>query len=183
MPLSVPSAGEYSATGTTAVRWLLSGTSRSRMRVPREYPVWASGDGSSAARAATESGAALVHGAVALGDLVQGQLQVEHLAGVDRPVPDQVDQLGQEAAHRRRAAVQMDFREEQLLAGQFHAVGDADVADVTAEPGGADGLQHRLLGADGLNGRVRAEAVGELLDRRHARVAALGDDLARAELA
>jgi hypothetical protein len=34
--------------------------------------------------------------------------------------------------------------EEQFFAGQFDAVGDADVADVSAGPGGADGLHHRL---------------------------------------
>jgi hypothetical protein len=30
----------------------------------------------------------------------------------------------------------------------LHAVGDPDVADVPTGPGGADGLHHRLLGAD-----------------------------------
>jgi hypothetical protein len=37
---------------------------------------------------------ALVHGPVALGGLAERQLEVEHFAGVDLPVPDQVDQLG-----------------------------------------------------------------------------------------
>ena len=32
-------------------------------------------------------GAAFIHGAVALGNLHHGQFQVEHLAGVDLPVP------------------------------------------------------------------------------------------------
>src|SRR5437867_7452251 len=36
-------------------------------------------------------GAALVHGAVALGDLVEGQDEVEDLAGIDVAVPDEVD--------------------------------------------------------------------------------------------
>src|SRR3712207_8376622 len=35
----------------------------------------------------------------------------------------------------------------------------------------------RLLGTDGLDDRVRAEAAGKLLDLRHARVAALLDDV------
>jgi hypothetical protein len=46
------------------------------------------------------------------------------------------------------AAVQVHVREEQLLAVQLHVVGDADVPDVTAGTGGADGLHHRLLGAE-----------------------------------
>src|SRR6478752_3825159 len=40
-------------------------------------------------------GAAFVHRLVAFGGVLQGQGEVEHLAGVDGPVPDQVDQLGQ----------------------------------------------------------------------------------------
>jgi hypothetical protein len=39
-------------------------------------------------------GAALVHGLVAGGGLVEGELEVEDFAGVDLPVPDQVDQFG-----------------------------------------------------------------------------------------
>ena len=62
-------------------------------------------------------------------------------------------------------------------------MGDADVADVPAGAGGADGLHHRLLGADGLDRGVGAEAVGEVLDLGDALVAALGDDVGGAELA
>src|SRR5918993_1027815 len=47
-------------------------------------------------------GAAFVHGLVALGGLLEGQFEAEDLAGVDLPVPDQVDELGQEPAHRGR---------------------------------------------------------------------------------
>jgi hypothetical protein len=53
---------------------------------------------------------------------------------------------------------------EQLGAGQLDPVGDADVADVPTRPGGPDGLQHRLLGADRLDDRVRPEPAGEVLD-------------------
>ena len=66
---------------------------------------------------------------------------------------------------------------------QGDAVGDADEADVAAGAGGADGLDHRFLGADGLDDGVRAEAIGELLDRGDAVVAALHDDVGGAELA
>jgi hypothetical protein len=55
------------------------------------------------------------------------QLKVEHLAGIDRPVPDEVDQLGQEPANRGWAAVQVHMREERLLAGQLHTVGEPGV--------------------------------------------------------
>jgi hypothetical protein len=41
--------------------------------------------------------AALVHGPVALGGLLEREGEVEDLAGVDLAVPDQVDELGQEA--------------------------------------------------------------------------------------
>src|SRR3989442_15726674 len=61
-------------------------------------------------------------------------------------------------------------------------MGDADVADVPAWPGGADGLHHRLLGADCLDHRVCAEPAREFLDPRHALVPSLLDDVSRAEL-
>ena len=61
-------------------------------------------------------------------------------------------------------------------------VRDADVADMPAGAGGADRLQHRLLGADGLDDGVGAEAAGQLLDLPYAVVAALGDDVGGAEL-
>src|SRR3954447_4178041 len=127
-------------------------------------------------------GAALVHRLVALSGLLQREAEVEDLARVDGPAGDQLDQLGQEAAHRGGAAVQVHSGEEQLVTGQGHVVGDPDVADVPTGAGGADGLHHRLLGADGLDDRVRAQAVGELLDLGYSLVAAGGDDVGRAEL-
>jgi hypothetical protein len=53
-------------------------------------------------------GAAFVHRAVALRDVVEGQVEIEDLAGIDLAVPDEVDKLGQEATHRRGTAVQVD---------------------------------------------------------------------------
>src|SRR5512144_212377 len=52
--------------------------------------------------------AALVHRPVALGGLLERQLEVEHRARVDLAVADELDQLGQEPSHRRGAAVQVD---------------------------------------------------------------------------
>ena len=63
-------------------------------------------------------------------------------------------------------------------------MGDADEADVPAGAGGADGLHHRLLGADGLDdasGR-RARSVSSLIFATPV-VAALLDDVGGAELA
>jgi len=50
-------------------------------------------------------GAALVHGAIAVGRFRQRQGEVEYAAWVDLPVFDQADQLGQESADGSGAAV------------------------------------------------------------------------------
>jgi hypothetical protein len=78
--------------------------------------------------------------------------------------------------------VQVDLGVEQLIASELDAVGDADVANVAAGTGGPDGLHYRFLGADRLDDRVRAGPAGHLLDARDALVAALADDVGRAEL-
>ena len=57
---------------------------------------------------------AVVHPAEALGSVLQWDGEVEGLAGVDLAVPNELDQLGQEAAHAVRATVQVDLVEEQL---------------------------------------------------------------------
>jgi hypothetical protein len=44
-------------------------------------------------------------------------------------------------------------------------------------------MQHRLLGADGFDNRVLAQATGQLLDPSHALVAALGDNVGGTEIA
>src|SRR5437667_12049174 len=89
-------------------------------------------------------------------------------------VPDELDELGEEPAHRCRTAVQVGMAEKQLVAGQV-AVGDTDIADVPTRPGGADGLQHRLTGADRLDDGVGTETRGEALDSGCAFVAAFFD--------
>ena len=126
---------------------------------------------------------ALVHRAVGGGGFVQRQLEVEDLARVDLALPDEVDELGQEAAHRRRAAVDVREAPEQVHSVHCDAVSDADEPDVAAGARGVDGLHHRFLGADGLDHGMGPEHVRQLLDRGHAGVAALFDDVGRAELA
>src|SRR3954452_14421478 len=96
-------------------------------------------------------GATLVHGAVALGGLVEGEGEVEDLARFDLAAGDEVDQVGQEAPYRGGAAVEVDVGEEQRQAGQGDVVGDPHVADVPAGAGRVDRLHHRFLGADGLD--------------------------------
>src|SRR6266478_1753910 len=70
---------------------------------------------------------ALVHRAVALRHLTERQLQVEYFARVDLPVPNQLDQVRQVAAHRSRSTVQMNVGEKQLLTVEFDTVWNANI--------------------------------------------------------
>src|SRR5215218_8638020 len=79
--------------------------------------------------------------------------------------------------------MQMDVGEEELRAIELDTVWNADVADVPAGTCRADRLPHRFLGADALEHRVGADSVRQLHDARDTVVAALGDDVGRAELA
>src|SRR5437867_9279511 len=72
--------------------------------------------------------AALIHCAVGFRHLIERQGHVEDLAGVDLPVPHQLDQLRQVASHESRTTVKMDVGEEQLLAVKLDPAWDADVA-------------------------------------------------------
>src|SRR5207248_5290019 len=128
-------------------------------------------------------GAAFVHGAVALGDLRHGQFQVEHLAGVDLPVPYEVDQLGQVAAHRGGTAMEVNVGEEQSLAVQLDPMRNADIGDVPALASAADRLQHRFLRPNALKHRVSTDSIGHVHDPGYALVATLSHDVGRAEFA
>src|SRR3954447_9810896 len=126
---------------------------------------------------------ALVHRPVALGGLLERQGEVEDLARIDLAVADELDELGQEAAYRCRSAVDVHAGHEQFVSRNGDVVGHADETDVAAGPGGADGLHHRLLRADGLDDAVRAEAAGQLLHPGHAGFTSFLDDVSRPELA
>src|SRR5579884_2980621 len=99
-------------------------------------------------------GAALVHSAVALRHLREGQLQVKDLARVDFLVPYEVDQRGQVAAHGSGTAVEVNVGEEQFHAVELDPMRNTDVGDVPTGPCGADRLHHRFLCPDALKYRV-----------------------------
>src|SRR5947207_9657299 len=109
-------------------------------------------------------GAAFVHGAVALGDLRHGQFQVEYFAGVDLPVPYEVDQLGQVATHRGGTAVEVNVGEEQVLAVELDPVRNADEGDVPPLARGVNRLLHRFLRPNALKHRVRTDSIGHVHD-------------------
>jgi hypothetical protein len=162
---SVMSAAAFVSCSAPA---LLKATSRRRLHPSSlVWPRW----GLSGSRVEQDlDRSPLVHGPVAFGGLLQREGQVEDLAGVDLSVPDQVDQFGQEAAHRCGPAVQVHVGEEQLLAGQLDPVGDADVAA---------GVPSRVI--DELMGHAGGRRAGALAAARWAGLP--GDDPQRCSLA
>src|SRR5438270_4946093 len=126
-------------------------------------------------------GAALVHGAIPLGNLGEWKCEVEDPAGVDLAVPNEVGELREEAPDRRRPSVKMGVAEEKFVPGQL-AVRDADVADMPTGASGVDCLHHRLSRSDCLDDRVGSESVGEFPDPGGALIAAFFDDVGRTEL-
>src|SRR6516162_9958101 len=127
--------------------------------------------------------AALIHGAIALGNLIQRQHQVEDLAGIDRSIQDKINQLGEKTSHWGGAAVEMNVTIEKLLSIQFHAMWDADVPDVPAGARGLDGLHHRLLCADALQYGISTDAFGHVFNAGHCLVTAICHDVCCAEFA
>ena len=82
----------------------------------------------------------------------------------------------------RRAALDAHVAPEQVVHRQV-PVRHADQSDVAAVADAADRLQPGLLGSDALQHAVRADPVGQLPDRSHARLVALCDDVGGTELA
>src|SRR5260370_8345487 len=78
--------------------------------------------------------------------------------------------------------MKVDVREEQLLTLEFDPVRNADIADVAAGPRGAARLHHRLLSADPLQYRIRADTLRQILDAAHAFITALRHDVRSTKL-
>src|SRR5258708_20029728 len=78
--------------------------------------------------------------------------------------------------------MKVDVREEQLLTLEFHAVRNADIADVATWSSGADRLHHRLPSADALQNRVCPHTLRQILDAGHTFITALLHDVCRAKL-
>src|SRR2546427_3336754 len=85
--------------------------------------------------------------------------------------------------YRHGATVQVDVAVEQLLAIEFDAVRDADVAHVAAGAGGTDRLHHRLLRADAVERGVSTDSLGQLFDAGNPFVTPLGHNIGRTKLA
>ena len=79
--------------------------------------------------------------------------------------------------------MQMDVREEQLLAVERNTVRHADVTYVAARARGGDRLHHRLLGSDTLQHRIGADSVGQLLDARNTFIPSLSDNVGSTKFA
>jgi hypothetical protein len=73
--------------------------------------------------------AAVVHGTATFSHLVEGQREIEDLAGLNPPLPHLLDEIWQVASHQSGPAVQADVSEKQLLAVEFDTVRDADIAN------------------------------------------------------
>src|SRR5258708_29934960 len=113
---------------------------------------------------------------------MQRKGKVEALARMDLFRPDQIDHLRQKTADWCGTAVKVNVSEEQLLSLEFYVVRNADIAYVAAGPRGADRLHHRLLSADALQYRIRADTLRQILDAGHAFITALRHDFRSTKL-
>ena len=109
---------------------------------------------------------------------------VEHLARLDATFEDVGQKLLDVGAHGRRSATHGDVGIERCLAGGHRLVlRHTDAADRATGPRDADRRGGRLLEAYALEYRVGAEPAGELAHALDCVLAALADDIGRAELA
>src|SRR6185369_10660798 len=122
-------------------------------------------------------GASLVHGPIAFSHLIEGQSQIENLAGIDLAVQHQIDQFRQVATNWSRSTVKMNMRVEQLLAIERDIMRNAYIAHVTAGARGFDRLHHGFLSADAFENRVSADSVRQFFNARNAVITSLGDDV------
>jgi hypothetical protein len=126
--------------------------------------------------------APLVHRAIALRYLVEGQREIENFTRIDHALQDEIDEVRQVSAHWRRAAMQSHVGVEQLLAIKADAVRYADEANSASGTRGANRLHHRFLRAHALEDGVSADTPGQVFDPGDALISALNDDVGGAEL-
>jgi hypothetical protein len=79
--------------------------------------------------------AAFVHRSVALGDLVERYGDIEHLAGIDLAVPDEVDELSTQSAEFRTrwAAHNARFHDTGIKESHHPIVGDITLIYITLD--------------------------------------------------
>src|SRR5216117_1093633 len=104
---------------------------------------------------------ALVHGAVAIGNLIQSDDPIEHPARLDLALEHIGKQLLHVRSYRGRPAADREIVvERRLRAGDRLVVRDADAADGATGTGNPNRGTHRFLSADALENGVDAEAAG-----------------------
>src|SRR6185437_837523 len=77
--------------------------------------------------------------------------------------------------------MQMDMREEQLLAVERNPMRHTDVADIPTRTRGIDRLHHGFLRAHALQYRIGTDSLSQFLDARYAFIASFSDNVSSAE--
>src|SRR5437870_10092775 len=125
---------------------------------------------------------ALVHGAVAVGNLIQSDDPIEYPARLDLALEHIGKQLLNVRSYRGRPAADREIVvERRLRAGDRLVMGDADAADGTTGTGNPNRGTHRFLSADALEHGMDAEAAGQRAHARDGLLAPLAHDVRRAE--
>src|SRR5579859_1447217 len=128
-------------------------------------------------------GAAFVHRAIGLRDLIQRKGRIKYLTGIDFSVPHQLDQVRQVPADWSRTSMETDEVEKHRPHVELHSMGHADISNGATRPSRSDGLHHGFLCADALQHRIGSDAVGQVLDPGYSLIAELSYDDRRAKLA
>src|SRR5437667_3104103 len=125
---------------------------------------------------------ALVHGAVAIGNLIQSDYPIEYPARLDLALEHIGKQLLNVRSYRGRPAADREIVvKRRLRPGDRLVMGDTNAAHGTTRTGDADRGAHGLLGADALEDGVDAQTPGQLAHALDCRLAALAHDVRRAE--
>src|SRR5207244_4255783 len=125
----------------------------------------------------------LVHGAVAVGNLIQSDDPIEYPARLDLALEHIGKQLLNVRSYRGRPAADREIVvERRLRPGDRLVMGDANAADGATGTGNPNRGTHRFLSADALEDGVDAEAAGQRAHARDRLLAPLLHDVRRAEL-